>query len=387
MTSQKETAPRVGGHVGAKDENQQGDYSTPIAEITMAITAIRPVQAKAKGDFSEEQMVCNATAYEIARAIRRVMGAEAEPYAPPLGMDSIEPILERYAKRHNLPFSDLAAEVELLWPVSYGPHRDPWSGALQRWERNPQLIRVSAHNENLNKLATLAHCRHDAIGGDEFTLPGEKVGAILGLSKMQVSRLLLVLVGRGFLERVGDPDHTAKVAAVYIYKGHGEVTGTLQDVTETLQDVTRTLPDVTRTLPVNSLTLKPNNLKRETAKKKTGCADACDPDYLAFEEQWNKLASECGLKKTRTKPADRLNAYKAMAKDPNWEAESTEAMDKIRVSPFLQGKVPGKPWKVTIDWFLEPENFAKILEGNYDDNKPATIRLGAGLQNEGDEPW
>lgn len=41
------------------------------------------------------------------------------------------------------------------------------------------------------------------------------------------------------------------------------------------------------------------------------------------------------------------------------------AIDNIKVSDFLQGKHSGKPWQITFDWFVRPNNFPKVLDGNY----------------------
>lgn len=51
------------------------------------------------------------------------------------------------------------------------------------------------------------------------------------------------------------------------------------------------------------------------------------------------------------------------------EQEVINAIDKIRQSKFLQGK-NDKGWMITFDWFVAPNNFPKVLEGNYD-NKSA----------------
>lgn len=42
------------------------------------------------------------------------------------------------------------------------------------------------------------------------------------------------------------------------------------------------------------------------------------------------------------------------------------AVERIKVSDFLQGKHNGKPWAITFDWMIRPNNFPKVLEGNYD---------------------
>lgn len=50
--------------------------------------------------------------------------------------------------------------------------------------------------------------------------------------------------------------------------------------------------------------------------------------------------------------------------------EVKRAMDNIRDSDFLQGNNK-RGWTVTFDWFISPENFQKVLDGNYTDKKSA----------------
>ena len=42
-----------------------------------------------------------------------------------------------------------------------------------------------------------------------------------------------------------------------------------------------------------------------------------------------------------------------------------EAIEKIRQSAFLKGQ-NAKGWVITFEWFVRPNNFPKVLEGNYD---------------------
>ena len=45
------------------------------------------------------------------------------------------------------------------------------------------------------------------------------------------------------------------------------------------------------------------------------------------------------------------------------------AIEKVKGSSFLQGKSSGKKaWVITFDWFVLPNNFPKVLDGNYDDH-------------------
>ncbi|MBQ6265142.1 MAG: helix-turn-helix domain-containing protein [Clostridia bacterium] len=62
------------------------------------------------------------------------------------------------------------------------------------------------------------------------------------------------------------------------------------------------------------------------------------------------------------------------------EEQITEAVEKAKTSPFLNGRNT-KGWVITFDWFLRPDNFIKVLEGNYDERKeplpaqsPATVK-------------
>ncbi len=45
-----------------------------------------------------------------------------------------------------------------------------------------------------------------------------------------------------------------------------------------------------------------------------------------------------------------------------------EAINNIYNSPWLLGK-NNRGWVVTFDWFVRPNNFVKVLEGNYLDKK------------------
>lgn len=83
---------------------------------------------------------------------------------------------------------------------------------------------------------------------------------------------------------------------------------------------------------------------------------------------WNKLA-EYGIKQvsrvsTGTQRYDRLVArIKQYGID-----DVLKAIAKIRESSFLQGRSSSKrQWVITFDWFVCPNNFPKVLDGNYDD--------------------
>lgn len=84
-------------------------------------------------------------------------------------------------------------------------------------------------------------------------------------------------------------------------------------------------------------------------------------------EAWNSLQAY-GIK-----PVIKINGesrrYKSlMARIRQYGADKVVmAVNRIRQSDFLQGKNKNG-WMVTFDWFVLPNNFPKVLEGNYDNN-------------------
>lgn len=92
-------------------------------------------------------------------------------------------------------------------------------------------------------------------------------------------------------------------------------------------------------------------------------------------DAWNELCS-CGIK-----PVERLKSgtqrYQMLqARISEYGIDDVlKAIKKIKNSNFLQGKHNGKPWQITFDWFVRPNNFPKVLEGNYDNGGDKNGRI------------
>jgi len=67
----------------------------------------------------------------------------------------------------------------------------------------------------------------------------------------------------------------------------------------------------------------------------------------------------------------RLKAIRARWKDPYWRDNWQEALEVASSTPFLQGQ-NNTGWKISFDWFLQPDSVAKILEGNYEGSENVT---------------
>lgn len=90
----------------------------------------------------------------------------------------------------------------------------------------------------------------------------------------------------------------------------------------------------------------------------------CQTDVQRVVNAWNEL------KHFGVKPISKLSStskrYKClMARIREYGLEDVlTAIEQIKKSDFLQGKSK-KGWAIRFDWFVLPNNFPKVLEGNY----------------------
>ncbi len=90
----------------------------------------------------------------------------------------------------------------------------------------------------------------------------------------------------------------------------------------------------------------------------------CQTDVRRVIEQWNSL-SNCGIRPV-TKVSPETRRYDMLrARIRVYGVEKVlEAVRNIRGSSFLCGGNKSG-WAITFDWFVRPNNFVKVLEGNY----------------------
>lgn len=112
-------------------------------------------------------------------------------------------------------------------------------------------------------------------------------------------------------------------------------------------------------------------------KEKDMTAEPVKPaDVQRIIDSWNSL----GLNKVKAINPDtsRYAMLRKRLKDYGVDT-IVEGVDKIRNSSFLQGH-NNKGWTVTFDWFIKPDNFQKVVDGNYDDRKAASQNTKAGTE-------
>lgn len=94
----------------------------------------------------------------------------------------------------------------------------------------------------------------------------------------------------------------------------------------------------------------------------------CQTDVRRVIEEWNKL-QEVGINPIRDiKPSSkRCQLLKGRIREYGID-EVLNAINNVRKSDFLRGE-NSRGWMITFDWFVKPNNFMKVLEGNYNKEK------------------
>ena len=88
-------------------------------------------------------------------------------------------------------------------------------------------------------------------------------------------------------------------------------------------------------------------------------------DVRRVKEAWNSLG--LGQITSITAETVRGKSLKARIKQHGVD-KVLAAVERVRKSSFLQGQNK-RGWIITFDWFVKPNNFLKVLEGQYDDHE------------------
>jgi hypothetical protein len=85
-------------------------------------------------------------------------------------------------------------------------------------------------------------------------------------------------------------------------------------------------------------------------------------------ESWNELSTKGLNRVTKINPTtNRGKMLKARLKEYSLD-DVLKAIDNVKQSDFLLGN-NNRGWMITFDWFVKPNNFVKVLEGNYNNTK------------------
>lgn len=125
----------------------------------------------------------------------------------------------------------------------------------------------------------------------------------------------------------------------------------------------------------NSNTEKEIELEKEIDIITDSKESVCRTEVQRVVDEWNTL-SDIGIKSI-SKMSSTSKRYKGLvARIKEYGSDTViEAMEHIRNSDFLRGKNKNG-WTVTFDWFILPNNFPKVLDGNYDNQQGPQQRTG-----------
>ena len=127
------------------------------------------------------------------------------------------------------------------------------------------------------------------------------------------------------------------------------------------------------------LGIKDKGEKKEEVLSDTSVSD-CRTDVQRVVEAWNGLAA-FGIHPVYKVTAKSKRYQSLVARIRDYGIENVlKAVDNLSRSRFAQGH-NSKGWLITFDWFVRPENFPKVLEGNYNDRRPDDRRSPTGISD------
>lgn len=89
-------------------------------------------------------------------------------------------------------------------------------------------------------------------------------------------------------------------------------------------------------------------------------------------DAWNSELVPLGIPKINSIRSKRAGMVSARIKEYGKDA-FFKCIEEVKLSSFLQGKTK-KPWTgFSFDWLICPNNFPKVLEGNYNDNRKKEV--------------
>lgn len=123
--------------------------------------------------------------------------------------------------------------------------------------------------------------------------------------------------------------------------------------------------DKSKKNPTKEIKGKENKVNNITVSKDTVRQTQ---DVQLVVDEWNSLI-EFGIKPISKLTCESKRYRSLVARIKQYGVDDVlKAIDNIRNSDFLQGKASKRPWVITFDWFVLPNNFPKVLEGQYNND-------------------
>ena len=227
-----------------------------------------------------------------------------------------------------------------------------WIKVHRKMLKNPVVCKDAEHLAVwMYILCSAAYEEHDTwFEGKRITLkPGQfitgrkKVSHFLDISESKVDRILKCFENEHQIEQQS--------------RSHGRLISVIN--WESYQET-----EHQNEQPVNSYRTaseQPVNTTKERKESK----ESNNYSYDSVIAVWNDLPEPVSKITRITKGSSREKKLHKRILDYGEDTVLT-AIQNIKKSSFLQGG-GSKGWVITFDWFVSPENFVKVLEGNYSD--------------------
>lgn len=104
-----------------------------------------------------------------------------------------------------------------------------------------------------------------------------------------------------------------------------------------------------------------------TVSEDTVCqTETVRPDIKPVVDAWNALSNDTAIKPVSKMLSTSKRYQMLVARIKEYSLDDViKAIEKIKQSDFLKGN-NNKGWIITFDWFVRPNNFPKVFEGDYD---------------------
>lgn len=189
-----------------------------------------------------------------------------------------------------------------------------------------------------------------------------------GWSRNKVLRFINVLEGEQMLNTKRTPKGTLITIVKYdVFQGIENIDSTTVGTTvDTTDSTTDSTTDETQNKNDKELKNDKNINNNLSFSNENDCQTETVRRVVAC---WNDL-KDYGIKPI-SKIGSTSKRYQSLcARIQQYGIEDViKAIEKIKNSDFLQGKNK-QGWMITFDWFVLPNNFPKVLEGQYDNISP-----------------
>lgn len=104
--------------------------------------------------------------------------------------------------------------------------------------------------------------------------------------------------------------------------------------------------------------------------------------FTPIISSWNDIGGNVSKVKAINPGTSRYRLLKARINTYGEDA-IIKAIDNVKSSPFLKGE-SNSGWIISFDWFIRPDNFIKVYEGNYNDDKTNKVNVKNNFINSSD---